>query len=354
MRSGCRLLATAIALLATAQLLVACQARPASPPASETPSPAPGSAWERLLQRTPNPYTTPLPPAEEGPADGWYAKFDPNPPQYWACKRCADYRPTGGVWWLQLDRGIMRLYYAVTEWAISASYAVDAERMTLFNDGVCPDAIGEYTWRRDEIGLSLSVIDDPCAIGLRAENLTRQPWRSCEPIQGREVPEECRALEADGQGTVAEGLSVTVQVREGDVRHGDDPPHFFAHANQYDIPPPNNVRISESPDSLGFGVNRVLWGKEQWIEATTELPIESFGVQFLGEHVIGWARVLFDGVEVWRGDTSQIWSKGNVYGGYVEVSGFGDGAHTLRVESLAVGGRAVMVSFFGFGQSPGR
>ncbi len=54
----------------------------------------------------------------------------------------------------------------------------------------------------------------------------------------------------------------------------------------------------------------------------------------MGEPQIGWARVLFDGVEVWRGNTSAIWSKPGRHGGYIEISGLSPGMHTMRAESL--------------------
>jgi len=66
--------------------------------------------WYSLLQITPSAFTTPLPDEAWTPIDGTYAKFDPSEPQWWACRRCADYRPAGGIWKLQFDKGIMRIY----------------------------------------------------------------------------------------------------------------------------------------------------------------------------------------------------------------------------------------------------
>jgi hypothetical protein len=77
------------------------------------------------------------------------------------------------------------------------------------------------------------------------------------------------------------------------------------------------------------------------------------GVQFMGERSIGWARVLLDGQEVWRGNVSEIWSERGRHGGYVEVSGFEPGLHTIRAESLGFDYRPVSVASFGFGDKEG-
>ena len=64
--------------------------------------------------------------------------------------------------------------------------------------------------------------------------------------------------------------------------------------------------------------------------------------------LFGWARVLFDGQEVWRGDTSEIWAYQGRNGGYIEVSDFEPGLHTLRAESMGFDYHPVTVAFFGF------
>ena len=77
---------------------------------------APAGIWENLLLATPFPLGNPLPAAEASPLDGIYAKVDPSPPQWWTCYRCADYRPMGGIWRLQFDKGVLRIYYEVTDY----------------------------------------------------------------------------------------------------------------------------------------------------------------------------------------------------------------------------------------------
>ena len=62
---------------------------------------------------------------------------------------------------------------------------------------------------------------------------------------------------------------------------------------------------------------------------------------------MGIARVLFDGQEVWRGDVADLGRYLQLFGGFVEVSEFGPGEHTLRVEHLGADDRPVTVLFFG-------
>ena len=148
---------------------------------------SPTSIWLGLQERTPYPYTRPLPDSARAPIDGTYAKSDESWPQWWMCRRCADYRPAGGIWKLRFDRGVMRIHYNVTDWVSIASYHVSGDRLHIFNDPYCPEAVGEYRWAlEDKWGLParsliLEVISDPCSFGLRAENLSAQAWGSCSP-----------------------------------------------------------------------------------------------------------------------------------------------------------------------------
>jgi len=142
---------------------------------------APLRRWSDVLQFTPFGYTTPLPPSVHTPIGGVYALFDPREPQWWNCRRCPDYMASGGIWRLQLDRGVMHMIYDVTGFGSVASYTVEGDRMFLFNDPHCPYEIGEYTWEVEGGDLVLREVRDECAIHLRAVNLTRQGWRSCQP-----------------------------------------------------------------------------------------------------------------------------------------------------------------------------
>ena len=184
----------AIAVAATAVFLltVGCSTGGDVPQSrSETPEvpAAPTDVWFAALQKTPHPYLLPLPPATRTNLDGTYAKFElkETPPVH--CLRCPDYAPEGGIWKLHLDGGVFHIFHEVTGWQSVGSFVVTRDRWTsgapdqllLFNDPTCPEAIGLYAWRFEEGKLVLEVIDDTCAIYLRAMNLTNLPWLSCQP-----------------------------------------------------------------------------------------------------------------------------------------------------------------------------
>ncbi|MEX2029525.1 MAG: hypothetical protein WD906_00925 [Anaerolineales bacterium] len=311
----------------------------ASPEAGASPTPT--RVWAALLQRTPIAYSTPRPEPVLTPIDGTYAKLDPSWPQWWLCLRCADYRPAGGLWRLQFDRGVMRIYYEVTGWRSLASYSVQGDQLYLFNDAYCPD-VGVYTWRRIGDSLALEVTQDGCFFQLRGENLSGQVWDDCAPASS---PPGC-ADPAPPQPEMAT-TDLAVSVYPGDSHYFETPPDLFVLANAGSLSQPEGVEVAYSPTSIAYGVNRVLWWNGPWIEMKTDRPSLAMGVQFLGGPQIGWARILLDGAEVWRGITGRIGSVAGRFGGYVEVSGYRAGPHTLRVESLGSDYRPVEVFAFG-------
>jgi hypothetical protein len=189
-----------LALLLVLGLAAGCGARPPAPAPTGTalpPSPPPAQAastatitagptatidgWLELLGHMPHPFGTPLPPSEPTALDGLYVKLDPKEGTAVPCKRCPDYAPEGGVWKLLFDRGVYRIYHPGTGWRSIGSYTVNANRVALFNDPVCLDTTGWYTWDRAEGELVLMPEADPCGINLRALNLSKQPWQSCHP-----------------------------------------------------------------------------------------------------------------------------------------------------------------------------
>jgi len=316
-----------------------------------TGEPVPTNVWSSLLEVTPIPYASPLPKPALTPLDGTYTKFDPAYPQWWSCRRCADYRPAGGVWRLQFDRGVMRVYYEVTGWNSLASYIVSGNRLYLFNDPYCNDATGEYKWQLVDGDLILDVVDDPCSFRLRGQNLSEQLWEGCQAESDDEMWQEPRGC----KDPVVAGMEVSeltgplrVIVHEGDARQFSDLLDTIVNASGVGLLLAEDVNLSFSKKSILYGYNRVLWTENDWVEVSTDQPFSSMGVQFLGDYVIGWARVTFDGEEVWRGDTSRIWSAFGRFGGYIEISGYEPGEHTLRVERLEVDSRPVVVAFFGF------
>jgi hypothetical protein len=146
-------------------------------------------------------------------------------------------------------------------------------------------------------------------------------------------------------------LPVTVQVHPFGSRFLDDsPPSVITAANPENIASPDGIEITYSPESLGYGANRVLWWGGNWIEAKTSQPFLAIGVQFNGTSSIGWASVFFDGIEVWRGDVSAISNYCCGYGGYIEISGFEPGEHKLRVQLLQGDYRPLTIAMFGFNQ----
>jgi len=113
-----------------------------------------------------------------------------------------------------------------------------------------------------------------------------------------------------------------------------------------------NVKLSFSSGTTTWGSSRIMWVAGVWVEVSTSAPYNAMGVQVHGDRTIGWARVLFDGNEVWRGNTATTWNDGTNNGVYVEMRCFPPGLHTLRIESLGIdgggGGITVPVSYFGF------
>jgi hypothetical protein len=159
--------------------------------ASDAPAvaPTPADAWLALLQRTPYSYSIPLPLPTPTTLDGTYAKVEPQQAERVPCKRCPDYVPEDGVWKLNLDQGVFRIYHEATGWRSIGSFTAfydqtsrqRVDQLVLFNDPYCPGVVGLYTWRREEGGLVLQVVGDTCSMGLRAANLANRPWLSCQP-----------------------------------------------------------------------------------------------------------------------------------------------------------------------------
>ena len=180
------------ALCAAALLSAACSpvrplpaVTPAATQAAEAAvTPAPTSTidrWQEVRGWSPYPYTTPLPPQEKTPLDGVYVRFDPRPGERTHCVRCPPYPPEGGVWKVEFDQGVFRVYHPRTGWRTLGSFTVAGDRVTLFNDPQCHLAVGEFAWQRDEGGLRFQLIADDCELGTRAKNFTAQPWQSCQP-----------------------------------------------------------------------------------------------------------------------------------------------------------------------------
>ena len=137
--------------------------------------------WSELLQGSPYPYTLPLAPPNATVMDGTYTKFETKETPPVPCRRCPDYAPEGGTWKMNLSKGVFRIFHQATGWKDIGSFIVSGNQLILANDPVCHEIIGVYQWKLEEGKLILKVIEDKCAIGLRAMNLTNLPWLSCQP-----------------------------------------------------------------------------------------------------------------------------------------------------------------------------
>jgi hypothetical protein len=144
-----------------------------------------------------------------------------------------------------------------------------------------------------------------------------------------------------------------VTLHVGDARTFSQPPEMIAYANTQERPEPPEVVINENCNDRCWRYHEwlAMGTLGLWIDATSTQQVTALGVEFWGDQNDGWARVLVDGDEIWRGDTRG--ADGNWPGGafvrYLEVAGLPLGIHTLRVEPLGEGGSATMY-FFGFGQ----
>jgi hypothetical protein len=149
--------------------------------ASSADEPSSSATWSELLQRTPFPFRMPLPPPDPTPIDGTYTKFEPKETPPVPCRRCPDYAPEGGIWKLNFNKGVFRIFHPVTGWKDIGSFVVSGDQIKLANDPVCHEVFGVYKWKLQDGKLTFIVIEDKCAIGLRAMNLTKIPWLSCQP-----------------------------------------------------------------------------------------------------------------------------------------------------------------------------
>lgn len=168
---------TLILILAIPFLLITADFRQGSADVKDPSS----DPWFELLQRSPYPYTLPLPPPNATIMDGTYTKVETKETPPVPCRRCPDYAPEDGLWKLNFTKGVFRIFHTVTGWKDMCSFILSGDQLTLANDPVCHEIIGVYRWKLEEGKLILTVVDDNCAIGLRAMNLTKLPWLSCQP-----------------------------------------------------------------------------------------------------------------------------------------------------------------------------
>lgn len=148
---------------------------------AQTQPVSPHTVWSKFLLRQPYPYLIPLPESKRSDLDDTYVKVVAAKAERVHCLRCPEYAPEGGVWKLNLDRGVFRIFHPESGWKSIGTYIAAKDRVLLANDPACIDEIGLYRWQLADGRLIFEAIDDPCAIKLRAVNLTQQPWMSCRP-----------------------------------------------------------------------------------------------------------------------------------------------------------------------------
>jgi hypothetical protein len=181
MKNGLFLSAVSTILAVMVFFTVFAQASEARAADGTIPEPTAQAIWAGLLERYPYPYLIPLPEPKRTETDGTYTKVVVAQTERVHCLRCPDYAPEGGVWKLSFDKGVFRIFHPESKWKSIGTYVVAGNQLLLANDPTCIDALGLYSWKLSQGQLVLEVIDDPCAIRLRAMNLTQLPWISCRP-----------------------------------------------------------------------------------------------------------------------------------------------------------------------------
>jgi hypothetical protein len=176
-----------------------------TPSSSRDPSPSRGPRTEAkpLVAETlddlpitlrPYPYTEPTPAPVPTEIDGTYMSIltlqdlgGANAALPFPCRRCLPYARDPGVLTLIFFDGAYFVDHQMSGFHAIGHYAVEGNRLTLFNDPNCSRVSGTYRWRLDGASLQLSVIDDTCAFqGERATDLTSTEWTRI-PVCRREV-----------------------------------------------------------------------------------------------------------------------------------------------------------------------
>lgn len=177
---------------------------PAATSPSPTPSPSPSPEGDEVRtavggvstvrrevvlppELLPYPYTTPTPAPERTELDGTYIRiltFQEAGGFRYAiprrCLRCIPYKLDPGVHTLVIHEGAFYVNHQLSGFTDLGHVQIEAERAAFFNDPICPQARGVYTWTLDGKELRLSLVDDPCFPG-RAEDLTFSPWIRVNP-----------------------------------------------------------------------------------------------------------------------------------------------------------------------------
>ena len=142
-------------------------------------------------------------------------------------------------------------------------------------------------------------------------------------------------------GTCVQAATQTgqsIRLINGDIRSAQNPPIVFVYANPGYGTRPEGFSVTTDGTTVNYDAWIFLYDNG-WIGATKLVDVNCIGVQFWGDDNDGWARVLLDGFEIWRGDTyGTILSDPNSFVKYLEVCNLLPGKHTVRVEHMGMQG----------------
>ncbi len=102
----------------------------------------------------------------------------------------------------------------------------------------------------------------------------------------------------------------------------------------YDLHPGNSdyARIYLSEGVRAYDPTVALTATDQWVEGVCTAPASMVGVQFWGDENDGWARVLVDGVERWRGNT--YGQSPDLFVRFLSIRNLAPAPHVIRIEPL--------------------
>ena len=109
----------------------------------------------------------------------------------------------------------------------------------------------------------------------------------------------------------------------------------------YQTQPGNSdlVRIYASDSARVYDPVIALTSTEEWLEGVCMAPSTMVGVQFWGDENDGWARVLVDGVERWRGNT--YGRSPELFVRFLEIRDLHSAPHVVRVEPVGQPGTSL-------------
>lgn len=99
------------------------------------------------------------------------------------------------------------------------------------------------------------------------------------------------------------------------------------------------VRIYANDDARIYDPVLALTEPDHWAEGVCMTQSTMVGVQFWGDENDGWARVLVDGVERWRGNTYGRYP--NLFVRFLEIRDLHAAPHVVRVEPLGQAGTSL-------------